>query len=461
MSLTWIHILFMVFSFMLILGAVIYTHRQAKSLEGFSVSGRSASSYMVAGTFVGTMIGGSMTVGTVQSANLSGLSSLWMLFGASLGAIVLGAIYAGPLRNSGETTLGGYVKLHYGPMAGTAVSVVSSLGIFFSLVASGLSGLHFLQLLLPVSILEAMVILLLSVYLYVLIGGIKGTSISGIIKTALLYITLAAAGYVAFQLLGDTNPIWYKEEHFVLSKGTQLVTFADKAFSTIVGITVTQTYAQAVFSGASTQEAKRGCYLSALVMAPLGIPLVAIGSYIHIAHPELPAIQSLPFFLSTYLSPWLGGLALGTIYISIIGSIAGLSLGAATTITVDIIKGYFGHTNKAFLLKVLRFSIGAITLSAFLVSVLQYDSQVLTWNFISFSLRGAGIFLLLLGAVLNWAILKPKQGPRIILLSTAMAFLHIAFSLPGLSVLTPLDVGVLSSTFLILGEKLFYKGELS
>ncbi len=146
MRITLIHWIFMSLSVLLIVGAVIYAKSASRSLEGFSVSGHTASGYMVAGMLVGTMMGGSMTVGTVQSVTIGGLHGIWMLLGACIGFIVTGLFYVSPIRRSGQSTLGGYIGLYYGSFTGTAMSLVSTLGIFFSLVASGLSGIHFIRL---------------------------------------------------------------------------------------------------------------------------------------------------------------------------------------------------------------------------------------------------------------------------------------------------------------------------
>ncbi len=449
MRITLIHWIFMSLSVLLIVGAVIYAKSASRSLEGFSVSGHTASGYMVAGMLVGTMMGGSMTVGTVQSVTIGGLHGIWMLLGACIGFIVTGLFYVSPIRRSGQSTLGGYIALYYGSFTGTAMSLVSTLGIFFSLVASGLSGIHFIRLFLPVSVWQAVIILLLSVYVYVLIGGIKGTGISGLIKTSLLYFTLATAGLMAWQELYMLDPDWYRSDQFVISDAGMAVSFVDKIFSTVVGITVTQTYTQAIISGASEKEAKKGCYLAAVWMLPLALPFLAIGWFMHHAYPALPAVQSLPFFVTMYLPHWLGGLALGAIYISIIGSIAGLSLGAATSVTFDICRDFLGWKNPKALLYSLRLAIIILTLAAFAVSIMNYESHILYWNFLSFSLRGAGIFFLLLIAVRGYRFVPAGYAPGIILLSTAVAFLHLLYPIKGAEIFTPLDMGIGMSMVLL------------
>lgn len=451
------HWLFILISLLVILGTIMYTRHQAKSLEGFSLNGRSASRYMVAGALVSTLIGGAITIGSVQTANMAGISGGWMILGCGLGALLLGLIYAGPLRSSGCTTLGGYIRLKYGDRAGTAASIVSTVGMYFSLVASGLSGLHFIQILTGVPLVEALGILIVAVLLYTLIGGMKGTSLSGIVKTAFLYLTLAVAGCIAFFNLQAYFPSWYASDFFIGSLISSPFQLGDKILSAIIGVGVTQSYAQAVFSGRTIQEAKWGCFLTALVLIPLGIPLVLIGSYIHLAHPEVLNILALPYFLGTYLPAWLGGLALGAIFISIVGSIAGISLGAATNITMDIGSTILGIENKKALLVILRSTIVVLTITAIGISLMNYNSEVLLWNFLSFTLRAVGVFLLLLLAVLGYASMKEKRAVATILISTLIATIHAFYPLPYVKILTPLDLGILISFLFIILDRLFVK----
>lgn len=60
---------------------------------------------MVCGAILGTLVGGQSTIGNAQLAFSFGLSAWWFTIGAALGALLLGLLYAGPLRRSGCTTL--------------------------------------------------------------------------------------------------------------------------------------------------------------------------------------------------------------------------------------------------------------------------------------------------------------------------------------------------------------------
>ncbi|MBS5887790.1 MAG: sodium:solute symporter family protein [Negativicoccus succinicivorans] len=431
----------------------IFATAQKSSLENFSVGGRASGPWLVAGALVGTIVGGSATVGTAQGAVSAGFSAWWFTFGSTLGFILLGKVYAGPLRASGLKTIAEYIAARYGKMAGMATSIVSVLGIFFSLVASGLAGIHFMQILFPVSELTGTVLLLVIVVLYVLAGGIRGTAVSGIVKTVLLYTTLIIAGVYAWRGLAQlpAATVWHADWLWPQG-GSGWRMFATNCLSVIIGVAVTQSYAQALYSARDAETAARGSYLAAALCMPVGLPLILIGIHTHFMTPSIDAVTALPMFMQMHLPSLLAGLGIGAILLSIIGSIAGLSLGAATSIAVDIFESGFGVKGQKRLLFILQAALIMLVLAAFSVSLYRYHSQILYWNFLSFSLRGAGVFLPFLLAIYAKGPTSEKSTTANILFSTLIAVLSIG---NDTFTLNPLYVGIGTSACWLLVETIW------
>ena len=55
---------------------------------------------VVAGLIMGTLVGGSSTVGTAQLAYSFGLSAWWFTLGAGIACVILALVYAKPLRRA-------------------------------------------------------------------------------------------------------------------------------------------------------------------------------------------------------------------------------------------------------------------------------------------------------------------------------------------------------------------------
>lgn len=142
MSLTFLHILIISATVFAVIGSGFYVSRSVRSSAGYSVAGRSAGASLVAGSIAGTVVGGGATVGTAQLAYSFGLSAWWFTLGSGIAFILMGIFYAKRLRNTALETIPQYLELYYGKKAEMLSSIISSIGILLSAVASSLPGIE-------------------------------------------------------------------------------------------------------------------------------------------------------------------------------------------------------------------------------------------------------------------------------------------------------------------------------
>lgn len=399
------HFVVMVMTIFVVLAGGIYAARSVHSAEGFSLGGRSAGIPMIAGSIAGTCVGGGATVGTAQLAGSLGLSAIWFTIGVGLSLLVMGVIYARPLRYTGLETISQYLVESYGKGAGRFTSFSTSLGILFSAVASTLPGIALLAALTGATYLESAAMLFLLVLLYAFLGGMKSASVGGILKMLFLFLTLFVLGYTAWQGLMERPALLAdKPMGFFSIWGIGLHAILNNVVSVLVGMICTQTYIQAIFSAATPRTAAIGLILAAIVAIPIGVPCAMIGIYMQTAHPELPAILALPAYLLQYASPLMGGMALGGIVLGIVGSIAGLSLGVGTMVARDILEPVMKITSEKGKLALLRGTVVGAVLLAMMIAAVNRESQILFWNYLSMALRGCGIFI-----PLTLAVFKPRM----------------------------------------------------
>lgn len=399
------HFVVMVMTIFVVLAGGIYAARSVHSAEGFSLGGRSAGIPMIAGSIAGTCVGGGATVGTAQLAGSLGLSAIWFTIGVGLSLLVMGVIYARPLRYTGLETISQYLVESYGKGAGRFTSFSTSLGILFSAVASTLPGIALLAALTGATYLESAAMLFLLVLLYAFLGGMKSASVGGILKMLFLFLTLFVLGYTAWQGLMERPALLAdKPMGFFSIWGIGLHAILNNVVSVLVGMICTQTYIQAIFSAATPRTAAIGLILAAIVAIPIGVPCAMMGIYMQAAHPELPAILALPAYLLQYASPLMGGMALGGIVLGIVGSIAGLSLGVGTMVARDILEPVMKITSEKGKLALLRGTVVGAVLLAMMIAAVNRESQILFWNYLSMALRGCGIFI-----PLTLAVFKPRM----------------------------------------------------
>ena len=373
----------------------IYAGRKVKSADDYALGGRSAGIGMVAGSIIGTIVGGAATIGTAQLGFQLGLTAWWFTLGSGVGFIIMGLFYARPLHNSGLMTISEFLVVNFGKKAGPIASLSATAGIFFSIVASMLTSIHLIVGLFHVSLLTAATIIIVIVAALVFFGGINSSGMAGIFKILLVFATVFVGGILSYNDLGGLTGIRESFPAFpwrsLFGKGIEDSLFS--LFSMVIGVISTQTYVQALFSAKDSATAAAGCVAAALIVIPVGLPSVMIGMYMHAMHPEINAIDALPFYLCTYLPEWLGGIGIAALLLSSLGSISGLALGIGTMISRDIFNDLFGLHDVKRLLWISRFSVLAVTFGAVIFVFHYLDSLVLHWNYLSMALRGAGIFL--------------------------------------------------------------------
>ena len=363
MQLTTVQLVSIVITLVLTILPGIYAGRKIKSADDYALGGRSAGIGMVAGSIIGTIVGGAATIGTAQLGFQLGLTAWWFTLGSGIGFIIMGLFYARPLRNSGLMTISEFLVVNFGKKAGPIASLSATAGIFFSIVASMLTSIHLIVGLFHVSLVAAASIIIVIVAALVFLGGLTGIRES----------------FPAFPWLS------------LFGKGIEDSLFS--LFSMVIGVISTQTYVQALFSAKDSATAAAGCVTAALIVIPVGLPSVMIGMYMNAMHPEINAIDALPFYLCIYLPEWLGGIGIAALLLSSLGSISGLALGIGTMISRDIFNDLFGLRDVKRLLWISRFSVLAVTFGAVIFVFHYLDSLVLHWNYLSMALRGAGIFL--------------------------------------------------------------------
>lgn len=404
-------------TFLIVIGAGIYAARKVKSAQDYSVGGHRASVPIVTGALIGTLIGGSATVGTAQLAFCVGLSAWWFTLGLGVGLIVLALFYVRPLRKGKMETIGQFLVGHFGEKAGIITSVSSSIGIFFSIVASFLASVHLLATVFGLSIVPSIGLTALIILVTVWGGGIGGAGLVGIIKTVLVYSTLFVGGVGAYTMLGGMSGITniFPAMPWLRLDGVGTWKAIGDLIALVVGILTTQTYIQAVYSARSTAVAVTSCLTAAAIVIPVGLPAVCIGMFMRVYHPEILPVNALPLYFMEYLPPWLGGAAIMGVLLSAIGSSSGLALGVGTMLSRDIISRFMKRVSSESLLRMNRLCVLGVTLIASIVTYINYDALVLTLNLYSMAFRASAIIVPMTLAVFGAGRLDRRSAPLVML----------------------------------------------
>ena len=391
---------------------------------------------VVAGVITGTLVGGSSTIGTAQLAYQFGMSAWWYTLGAGISCLILALVYAKPLRRTGGSTLVGIIRSEYGPKVGMAVSVLSSVGTFINVIPQVISATAVLAVIFPAMSLEtAVIISVVFMILYVIFGGTKGAGIVGIVKMILIYITMIVSAVMVLSMVGglpafvsmagnipDPDGIRFT---YLFSRGVG--TDIGACLSVLLGVITTQTYAQGVLSGRTDKDGVGGALISAFLIPPIGIGGILVGLYMRAnaaLYAGVTAKTALTAFITAHLPPLPAGIILGTLFITVVGTGAGITLGISTMLTNDIwgqlIPRFRQPKAKAVLSKLM---IALVLAVAGFLACGSLGDIILQFTFMSMGLRGAVVFLPLSCALwlpgkisTRYAMASVITGPLVVLL---------------------------------------------
>ncbi|MBQ7623875.1 MAG: sodium:solute symporter family protein [Clostridia bacterium] len=386
----------MILALSAIVGVSVYSGRKVKNADEFDKGGRSAGALMVSGAVMGTLVGGSSTVGTAQLAYTYGLSAWWFTLGAGIACVIL-IFFVAPVRRTGRATLVGIIADKYGEKTGVAASLLSSVGTFINILSQLISATAIISIVFPKTPRSAEFFIAAAfMIIYVIFGGILGAGMVGTVKLLLLSATAIFGGVLALPLSGGFGALYSTLPHsqyfnlFARGIGTD----GGAALSLIFGVLSTQSYAQAIMSGRSDSAARGGALISAAVMPVIGAGGILVGLYMRVSRPELASAKTaFPEFVLSKMPPLAAGIALATLFITVLGTGAGLSLGISTMIRNDLIKKKtrkFDDPKKGLLLS--RGIIIVVLAAAAAVCVCPVGDTILNFAFMSMGLRGAVVF---------------------------------------------------------------------
>lgn len=432
----------------LVTGAGMWAARSVRSAAGYSLGGRQAGAALVAGSIAGTCVGGGATVGTAQLASVVGLPALWFTLGVGISLVIMAVFYARPLRETELETIPQYLALNYGKRAEAFAGLVSSFGILFSAVASCLPGIRIVSLVSGLPLTESALIFTVLVAAYGFFGGMKSAGVGGILKMAVIWLSLAAAGASAFMEMRADPALSSALPGFGIQSlfGDDVAGCLANLASLIVGMICTQTYIQAIFSAKGPRTAAMGALIAALIVIPVGLPCVAIGIYMHAVHPDVSPILVMPVYLLSYQPTVTGSVAMGGILLSLVSSSAGLALGIGTMVSRDILPRFLPKTDDRGELARTRAVVLAVMALASVIAIVNVDSQVLFWNYLSMALRGGGIFLPFTIAIFRPGAIAPFWALCSMVASTLAAIAASFLKSP----VHPLFVGLIVSLLLII-----------
>lgn len=324
-------------------------------------------------------------------------------------------------------------------------------------------------------------------------GGAIGAGAGGLVKLTLLYISCLTAGICVLGQAHGFGGLFQSINS--LLEGTPLGEFTHasthetithnylhpfargvgkdlgSALSLALGVLSTQTYAHGILMGKDLRSARKGALRCALLIPPIGAASILIGLYMrgnYITQAELEhlqgigasipdgigviqsAAQAFPMFVINVLPDWFGGIVIGTLLVTVIGSGSGLTLGAAAIFTRDVAINIANKIHRATRFtqstKFSRISIILFLAAGMVVSTTLSGGFINDLGFLSLGLRAATLLIPLSCALWHKGRFSANAALASMLCGTAMMLVAKFAYLP----LDPMFWG-LAAGFLAMG----------
>ncbi len=449
------HYISIIMTLIVVSGAGIYTAKFVRTASDFTLGGKKMGSILISGSLVGSFVGGTSTIGTSEMAFKYGFCGMWFTLGAGLSCILMAVLLTRPLREKNVETVSQYLATVYGKNAAPWVAVYTSVGMFIQIGAQVLAAIPLLVIIFGLDATGAAALASALIVLYVIAGGFWAASLVGLIKLVLIYVSMVVAGIMGLSFLGGFTgmsaalPAEPYLSFFPRGVGTEVASI----FSVVVGFASTQTYLQPLFAASNIKSARRGAIISGLLIPVIGVAAVMVGMFMRAQHPDMSPASALPRFIFDYMPPWLGGITVATLFISLVLTGAALSLGISTVLNRDIYSRFRPLAKEKEMLLVSRGLVLLVGLGVFVLVTANMHSLILKWAFLSMALRGVTVFIPLAGAIFLAGRVNAAWGRAAVAVAPMLTIIW-AFAFPAS--IDPLYVGLIISA-LILGIGFLYK----
>lgn len=383
-----IHIVGIIIALALITCAGVYSGKKVSTAKDF-LNPNGLSVGLVVGSLMGAIVGGSVTIGTAQSAFVKGYSGVWFTVGAFFLAIVFNLMIK---RIKSGSAISKNIATEFGMKTGTVLNVLSLLSFGISIFSQMASSAALFHSIFGVEKEVGIIISSLMMIVIVIFGGVWASGIAGLLKTILIALTVIFSGILAVVKSGGLA-----ELHMSVPSANYLSLFPtgviDGLSSGIVsacGMFVTHTYLQAMLSAKNNRTAQSGACIAGILTPFIGFAAAAIGIFMRVNYPEMTASDALPNFLLLYYPKLISGFCLGTLFIAVIVSGGVLALSMCTiTLTGIVPETVLEKSNPKRRLALTRSLVLVYILIPTIISLCVTPSLILNVAFLAVSVRAA------------------------------------------------------------------------
>lgn len=400
-----------------VLTSVLALALRSRTSSQFMVGSRAMPATVIAVLLMSEFIGAKSTVGTAQEAFEHGFAAGWSVLAASIGFVLLGLFFAGPIRRSQQHTISGLIEQRFGRGGRITVSLIMIYALLLVNVGNYVSGAAALSSALGVGLAPATVVVAAFSAVYYVFGGIKSIGYVTVLHSAVKLIGIAVLVTVAAHLSGGFAPMRkaLPPSYFTWDGTIGGPTVLAWIVGTLGAIFSTQYIIQALASTRDEPAARTSAFVAAALCAPIAAALAFIGVAARFLFPHQASLYALPVFIDR-LPP--AGAALVTV--SLVASALVSVSTVAVAITALVMRDFYVPWRKPAPEQELR-ATRWVSLVVGLVPLICVFAtpHILTLSFFTRALRLSIAIVALIGIYAPW--LGSQRSVVIALVSSALA----------------------------------------
>lgn len=325
-----------------ILAFGLWCGRGVKTLQDYSVAGRSYGAGVIFCTLAASFIGGGFSVGNAGKVFVLGIASIVALWGFSLMQFVIAAKIAPRMDGFRDVLSVGDIMARNFGNTGKVLT-----GIFSFLVCAGIVGAQvgamgkMFEVFIGFPPLWGALVGCGIVIAYAATGGMKAVVLTDIVQFVLLAVGIPLTLFLGIEAVGGWTSLVEKipATHWEIpAAGTGWMALISLFLIFVLGETLVPPYVQRLFIGHDARAVRKGTLWAALFSVPFFAVSGAIGLVALALQPDLDSNLAMPHVVNAVLPPVLKGLVVAAV-IAIVMSSADSFLNAASVAVVnDVVR---------------------------------------------------------------------------------------------------------------------------
>jgi solute:Na+ symporter, SSS family len=390
-----IYLIVIVVFLALMIGVGLFTRRSAKSVEGFFVANRSQSTFLITGSLVASIIGGSATVGLAGLGFSRGLTGIWWLLVGCIGLVILGLFLASRLRGYGLFTIPQLVARQYGErvsMISSILIVIAWIGVIAGQIIAtgkilGTLGIGTPQL--------WMIIFTATIITYTMMGGQQADIRTDIIKAFIKFAGISAAFALVMIAAGgwDGLKIALPADSFSFPVSDKFSPADLASYVFVVGLpyVVGPDIYSKIFCARDGKVAKTSAIWAAIIVAIFAVMITLLGMGAAALYPGIAPEQAFPVMIKELFPPVVGAIILAALVSATMAAADSCVLSASTIFTVDIVKKLKPGMSEQNTLVLARWAIVLFAVLSLLLAI--YLNGVISSLLFAYTIFTAGVIV--------------------------------------------------------------------